>query len=523
MSNVVLDKFLKGLKAVQGQKAPERADEKAQERLRIRNQLLTLHNKIKVDFPELDVRPLELLIRQGVSIVRVDKVSDFFSIDIERSDGTTGQVIQQLGARRGETYVHSNSRNGEDATIHVETDGRRAKFVKRGENSEETYNRRGVILSRTTDEARDEFESGRLVSSVDLGTGNRSYYYDGTDRVAFVENPAGQVVVAFEFDVNKKFEVQLQPTKFLVVQNNKKLMAKPRLRLRRLRAYKKKIRAHVKQPRVSGEFDDSSKVDKLKRTRQVIMVAGVVSVANPKAMGPLQGMFGLSEGLVATFLRSGSAYGDSVGKVFAKPTVVANTTKAARTSDDVVSVRSDTLVPMIVMSEGAFLVMSGALTDPSERAHDERSEPRDGAKPAIKIKGAMLHASYKPEAPIVGAPVMAGRGATPVAFRARYVPPKRVARVFNFGTSDSTSQANLFRGSVLTATSADQYAIVSRALPVVMKAAAPVEPNISIKDAMREMFVKKPSRGSRDSGSGSNPHHGNDDQPKKQQPKQADS
>lgn len=515
--------LLMKLKASQSQKAPERVDEKAQERLRIRNELITLHTEIKVDFPELDVRPLELLIRQGSSITDVYMSGDIFTIDIERPDGTTGQVFQEIGARGGEVFVHSNTRHGEDATVRVETVGRRIKYVEEGVSYRKTYNARGSLSTHEEGGALHKYKAGQLVSSEDLGTGLRSYYYEGTDRVAFVENPAGVVVAAFEFDADKRFEVQLQPTNFKLAHNCRKMKVRPRFGRKRLSAYKKKIRAHVKVPRVSGEFNDSANVDKLKRTRQFIIVAGVALATNPKSLGPLQGMFGLSEGLVAAFLRSGPVYGGSAGRVFAKPAAVAGTTKAARISDDAAPVRGSAFGPMIVMSEGAFLAMANTQTDSPDTAREGQSVRRggkDSAKPAIKVQGSLVHASIKPEVSRVGAPVMFARGSVPTLRGERYIVSRRPSIDIRM-TSGTGKQSPLFRGSVLSATPSNQW-VVPVALPTVNNVAR-VDSKTSVRETLRQPLVMKTGRGSRDSGSGSNPHHGNDDKPKKQQPKQADS
>lgn len=523
MSDYVVPKrLLEYLKVSQGQKTPERADARAQERLRIRNELLTLHNEIKVDFPELDVRPLELLIRQGSSITDVYKSGDIFTIDIERSDGTTGQVFQEIGARGGEVFVHSNSSHGEDATVRVKTVGRRTMYVEEGESYRKTYNARGSLSTHEEGGALHKYKAGQRLYSEDLGTGLKSFYYEGTDRVAFVENPAGQVVAIFEFDADKRFEVQLQPTTYLLAQNNRKMMARPKLRLRRLKAYKKKIRAHVKTPRVSGEFKDPANVEKLQKARQVIMVAGVVLVSNTKPLGSLQGMFGLSEGLVAAFLRSGSAYGSSVVRASSKPKAVSSTADGVRAPDDAAPVRGET-VPWIVMSEGAFLAMANTQTDSPDMAREGRSVRRDGkdsSKPSVKLKGAMLHAAHKPEVSRVGAPVMMTRGSMPTLRGERYIVSRRPAIDIRM-TSGIGKQSPFFSGSVLSATPGNQW-VVPAALPTVNNVAR-VDSKTSVRETLRQPLVMKTGRSSRDSGSGSNPHHGNDDQPKKQQPKQADS
>jgi len=528
MGDFRIGQILKQLIAQRGaDRTSSETSDRALERKRIRSQLVALRGDIQDRFPELDIRPLVLLVKQGISITDVYKSGDLFTVDIVRADGTTGQVFQEIGALHGEVLVHSDDRYGEDTTVKVQRSGRQIKFVEESFSSRKTYTSSGQLDTHEEDGALHKFKKGKLLYSEDLATGRKSFYYEGTDRVAFIEQPDGTVLKKdiFAFEENRQFQVELQPTKYKLEQDRRKLIAKPKLHVRRrLRAYRRKIKARVKEARISGRFKDAPLVSYTSKSGQVAVAAGMVLVAKPQALKMPAVMFGLSESLVAAFLRTGLAFGSSA-VVSSKPSVVDGTTKVANVVDDAAAVRADAHLPLILMSEGAVSAVI-ARNDSSHVARDGsavRREGRDPAKSTKSIKADVLQASYK-ETAGVGAPVvLSERGAIPTVFGERYVAPRRAAHMLDLRISTGAGrQSSLFKGSVLSVVQGSQWGS-SAAWPVA-KAVAPIEAKVSVRETMREMLVKKTDRGSRDSGGGSNSQQGSDDgRKKKQQSNQADS
>lgn len=520
---VRIGKILEQLKAQKGaDRTSSETSDRALERKRIRTEIDNLRIEQRTSFPALNIEPLKLLIKQGASIGNIYQSNDLITIDVKWPNGEIDQVYQEEGAQ--DVLVDRGGRN-DAVTIEVQGSSRKAKYVVTSASGERTYSSKGDLTSQTQGREHHVFEEGKRVYSEDLGTGKKYYYFEGTDRVAFIEQPDGTVLKKdiFAFEENRKFQVEFQPTEYRLRQDRRRLIARPKLRARRrLRAYRKRIRARVKEARVSGKFEEVPAVSQTPKAGQVAATAGMILVAKPQTLKTLPGILGLSESLVAAFLRPGSVFGSS-SVVSSKSPVVESTAPVAKVSDDAAAVRVAAHLPVIVMSGGAVAVMVSRMDVPDRRSESGvvHGEHRDPAKPATnKVKAAVLQASYK-ETTGAGVPVLLSeRGVVPVSFGERYVAPKRAARVLDLRISNGAGrQSSLFKGSVLQAAQGSQW-IVPAALPVA-KAAAPIEAKGSVRETLPQELVKRTDRGSRDSGGGSNSHARDerDDKPKQQEEK----
>ena len=518
--NVAVKKLLQHLRAHLGvDPSSSESAEKAQERARVKAEVAKL-TRLKNESPDLenlDISALLPLIKKGFRITDVYKGGDLFTIEYVRRDGVKGEMFQEEGAPEGEVFVKSTSSHDEAATVRVKTiDGKR-RYVEEKLTSRNVYDSKGNLRTHENNSGRrDIYKNGKRLYSEDLNTGKRYFYFEGTDFVDFVEDPDGRITY---FELGKKrFQVEFQPTNYKKVCDNKRLIAKPKLRhKKRLRAYKRKIRARVRETHVSSNFSGPSKVETPGTPGQVVTVSGVVLVVNSEPVGSLPGIFGLNEGLVTAFLKAGSVYSGSFVPTSPKRAVVDDTKEVSRVSDDVTVPRIGTAVRLIVLSEGAVLAMPVFAQHSSEKQVVERSERVSSkeATKAAKLKGAILRASYKKSAR-VGAPIMIARGSGPLSLKARHLLPKRASHVLKVRMSNPAPRTNLFRGSVLSAVSADQYILIPRVALPTIRGAAPVDGKTSVRETMRGALVEKPSRSQRDSskGNGGHAHDGRDEQPK---------